>query len=102
MKAAVIYENGGPDALRYEDVPDPDCPEGCVLVEDGEVCALEYNAARRGDDEGAPQAGLTVYERGAGGRLAAARWSIWTLMCPSPRSLDRSRRPAGPAGRAPG
>src|ERR671937_477035 len=33
MKAAVIYENGGPDVLRYEDVPDPECPDGCVLVE---------------------------------------------------------------------
>jgi SnoaL-like protein len=48
--------------------------ERCVLVEDGEVCALEYNAARRGDDgDATPQAGLTVYERGPGGRLAAAR-----------------------------
>ena len=26
MKAAVIYENGGPDVLRYEDVPDPSAP----------------------------------------------------------------------------
>ena len=33
MKAAVIYENGGPDVLRYEDVPDPECPEGHVLVD---------------------------------------------------------------------
>src|SRR2546423_7643219 len=33
MKAAVIYENGGPDVLRYEDVPDPECPDGCVLIE---------------------------------------------------------------------
>jgi len=33
MKAAVIYENGGPDVLRYEDVPDPECPEGCVVIE---------------------------------------------------------------------
>jgi NADPH:quinone reductase len=32
MKAAVIYENGGPDVLRYEDVPDPACPDGCVLM----------------------------------------------------------------------
>jgi NADPH:quinone reductase len=28
MKAAVIYENGGPEALRYEDVPEPQCPDG--------------------------------------------------------------------------
>ena len=33
MKAAVIYQNGGPEALRYEDVPDPECPAGCVVVE---------------------------------------------------------------------
>jgi NADPH:quinone reductase len=40
MKAAVIYENGGPDVLRYEDVPDPDCPEGCVLI-DVEAISIE-------------------------------------------------------------
>jgi NADPH2:quinone reductase len=33
VKAAVIYENGDPDVLRYEEVPDPECPEGCVLIE---------------------------------------------------------------------
>jgi NADPH2:quinone reductase len=33
VKAAVIYENGGPDVLRYEDVPDPECPDGWVLIE---------------------------------------------------------------------
>ena len=33
MKAAVIYENGGPEVLRYEDVPDPECPDGCVLID---------------------------------------------------------------------
>jgi NADPH2:quinone reductase len=32
MKAAVIFENGGPEVLRYEDVPDPECPDGCVLL----------------------------------------------------------------------
>jgi NADPH2:quinone reductase len=33
MKAAVIYENGSPDVLLYEDVPDPDCSAGQVLIE---------------------------------------------------------------------
>src|SRR6476659_3167861 len=33
MKAAVIYENGDPDVLRHEDVPDPECADGCVLVD---------------------------------------------------------------------
>jgi NADPH2:quinone reductase len=33
MKAAVIHENGGPEVLRHEDVPDPPCPPGCVVVD---------------------------------------------------------------------
>src|ERR1700729_4149680 len=40
MKAAVIYENGAPQVLRYEDVADPECPEGCVLV-DAEAISIE-------------------------------------------------------------
>jgi NADPH:quinone reductase len=40
VKAAVIYENGGPDALRYEDVPDPECFDGCVVVE-AEAISIE-------------------------------------------------------------
>jgi NADPH2:quinone reductase len=40
MKAAVIYENGGPEMLRYEDVPDPECPEGCVVI-DAEAISIE-------------------------------------------------------------
>ncbi|MGO9899141.1 MAG: hypothetical protein ACLP0J_05510 [Solirubrobacteraceae bacterium] len=32
MKAAVIYENGGPDVLRYEDVRDPKCRDGYVVI----------------------------------------------------------------------
>ncbi|TAJ68566.1 MAG: zinc-binding alcohol dehydrogenase family protein [Phenylobacterium sp.] len=32
MKAAVYYENGSPDVLRYEDFPDPEChPKGIVI-----------------------------------------------------------------------
>src|SRR3954468_4690097 len=51
MKAAVIYENGGPDALRYEDVPDPECPEGFVIV-DAEAISIEGGdlLARAGGD----------------------------------------------------
>jgi NADPH:quinone reductase len=40
MKAAVIYENGGPGVLRYEEVPDPECPDGCVIV-DAEAISIE-------------------------------------------------------------
>ena len=32
MKAAVIFENGGPDVLRYQDVSDPICPDDGVLI----------------------------------------------------------------------
>ena len=32
MKAAVYYETGKPDVLRYEDVPDPECGPGMVLI----------------------------------------------------------------------
>ncbi len=32
MKAAVYYENGNPDVLKYEDVPDPVChPKGVII-----------------------------------------------------------------------
>jgi len=32
MKAAVYYQNGGPEVLKYEDVPDPVChPKGIVI-----------------------------------------------------------------------
>ena len=40
MKAAVIQETGPPDVLRYEDVPDPECPDGCVIV-DAEAISIE-------------------------------------------------------------
>jgi NADPH2:quinone reductase len=33
MKAAVYYETGGPEVFRYEDVPDPVCSPGSVLIE---------------------------------------------------------------------
>jgi NADPH2:quinone reductase len=40
MKAAVIYENGPPEVLKYEDVPDPECPDGCVVI-DVEAISIE-------------------------------------------------------------
>lgn len=32
MKAAVYYENGGPEVFRYEEVPDPVCGSNDVLI----------------------------------------------------------------------
>jgi NADPH:quinone reductase len=40
MKASVYYENGGPEVLRYEEVPDPSCPPDGVVI-DVEVISLE-------------------------------------------------------------
>jgi NADPH2:quinone reductase len=40
MKAAAIYENGAPEVLRYEEMPDPECPDGCVVV-DAEAISIE-------------------------------------------------------------
>ena len=33
MKAAVYYETGDPDVFRYEDVPDPACQPGGVVID---------------------------------------------------------------------
>ena len=32
MKAAVYYSTGGPEVFRYENVTDPVCAPGCVLI----------------------------------------------------------------------
>jgi len=41
MKAVVIHEHGGPDVLKYEDVPDPVAGAGEVLVR-VRACALNH------------------------------------------------------------
>jgi hypothetical protein len=46
----------------------------CGLIDDGQACALEYNAVRWGKTELPPQAGMAVYVRGETGKLAAARF----------------------------
>src|ERR1700729_3267683 len=40
MKAAVIHENGGPGAVRLEEVPEPGCPDGFLVI-DAEAISLE-------------------------------------------------------------
>jgi NADPH2:quinone reductase len=40
MKAAVIYETGEPEVLRYEDTDEPECPDGFVVV-DAEAISIE-------------------------------------------------------------
>jgi len=86
VKAAVIYENGGPDVLRYEDVPDPQCPEGCVLI-DVEAISIEGGdvLARAGSPPAAVPhiigylAAGTVVELGAGVEERAVGDRVVTL-----------------------
>src|SRR5262245_21023214 len=47
--------------------------EHATVTDDGVVCAIEFNAVRFGKQAMTPQAGIANYERGATGRLAAAR-----------------------------
>lgn len=47
--------------------------EHCTITDDGVACALEFNAVQFGPHKLEPQAGVAVYERGASGRLHAAR-----------------------------
>lgn len=57
-----MFANGGGIPLQF-----------CTVTDDGRRCAIEYNCVRWGKDAIPPQAGIAVYERGASGRLAAAR-----------------------------
>ena len=47
--------------------------EHCTITDDGVACALEFNAVQFGTQPLEPQAGVAVYERGASGKLHAAR-----------------------------
>lgn len=47
--------------------------EYCTVTDDGVACAVEFNAVQFGRQKLQPQAGVAVYERGASGRLHAAR-----------------------------
>jgi NADPH:quinone reductase len=114
MKAAVIHQNGGPEALRYEEVPDPQCPDGCVVV-DAEAISVEGGdlLARAGGDLPATphvvgyQSAGTVSEVAAGvqglavgdqvvalnafGSHAARRVVPGIMTWPIPAGLDAAR-----------
>ncbi len=64
MKAAVYYEGGSPQVLRYEDVPDPEVPPRNVLIEVHAVSIEGGDVLARGFGP----AGPTPY---CGGYLAA-------------------------------
>jgi SnoaL-like domain len=57
-----LFSNGGGIPLEH-----------CTVTDDGRACAIEYNVVSWGRTELPPEAGIAVYERGASGRLSAAR-----------------------------
>jgi SnoaL-like domain len=58
----LFFSNGGGIALEH-----------CAVIDDGRVCALEYNVVAWGRTELPPEAGIAVYVRGDSGKLAIAR-----------------------------
>src|SRR4051794_19564517 len=58
----LFFSNGGGITLEH-----------CTVTADDHAAALEYNVAAWGRTAPPPQAGLAVYVRGSGGKLAAAR-----------------------------
>lgn len=57
-----FFSNGGGIPLEH-----------CAIADDGRACAVEYNVVTWGRSALPPQAGIAIYVRGEGGRLAAAR-----------------------------
>ena len=89
MKAAVYYEPGGPEVLRYEDVPDPVCPPNglvvqveAVSIEGGDVLSRAGGApAARPHIVGymcagtIREVGSEVRDRAPGQRVVVFNWS---------------------------
>jgi threonine dehydrogenase-like Zn-dependent dehydrogenase len=57
MKAVVMHEYGGPDVLKYEDVPDPVPGKGEVLIR---IAAASINPVDLWQRAGATKASLRV------------------------------------------
>ena len=114
MKAAVIYENGDPGMLRYEDVPDPECPDGFLVVdvesisiEGGDLLAraagqlpavphvVGYLSAGTVSEVAAGVEGRAVGDRvvalNAAGSHAARRAVPAAMTWPIPAGLDAAR-----------
>jgi NADPH2:quinone reductase len=72
MKAAVYYQNGGPEVLKYEDVPDPVChPRGVIIrveavsIEGGDTLNRFHGAMPTRPHVVGYQAGGEIVEVGA-------------------------------------
>ena len=111
MKAAVYYENGGPDVFRYEDIPDPQAhPKGIVIrveavsIEGGDTLnrlrgalvthphVVGYQAAGEIVEVGSEVSGLKVGQKvvttGAYGSHAELRAVAARAAWPIPDGMD--------------
>lgn len=87
MRAAVYYETGAPDVFRYEEVPDPACGPGMVLIEVRAVSIEGGDTLNRagGDLAGRPhivgyQCGGVVRAVGEGARDRAVGQTVVAVM----------------------
>lgn len=111
MKAAVYYETGPPEVLRYEDVPEPVCGPGSVLIK-VEAISIEggdVGNRARGELASSPhivgyqcagvivEVGEGVEERSVGDRVVAVQFFgshaemvavPWEMTWPLPAGLD--------------
>ncbi len=62
MKAAVYYETGPPSVFRYEDVPDPECGPGDVLIDVEAVSIEGGDTLNRGGGEMASTPHVVGYQ----------------------------------------
>jgi NADPH2:quinone reductase len=62
MKAAVYYETGPPDVFRYEEVPDPVCGPGEVLIDIEAVSIEGGDTLNRGGGEMATRPHIVGYQ----------------------------------------
>jgi NADPH:quinone reductase len=77
MKAAVIHEPGGPDVLRYEDVPDPPPGDGDVLIRVEAISIEGGDTLARGDTATGGTAHIVGYQ--AAGTIIAVGAAVTTL-----------------------
>ncbi len=81
MKAVVMHEYGGPDVLKYEDVPDPVPGKGEVLIR---MAAASINPVDLWQRAGTTKASLRVEFP------AIIGWDLSGTVVPGPSILTRS------------
>jgi len=73
MKAAVYYQTGGPEVFRYEDLPDPPCRPGGLVIEVKAVSIQGGDVLHRSGGEMATRPHVVGYQAGGVVREAGER-----------------------------